>query len=131
MTARTEPHVVFLQVASLDMTRSHEKPAKDPARTVQSASAGEWVAWGDVPVDSLVYVDGGRVAMRRADERSFWAHAGGGWYFGTKQSWSAMYAGGRCKVIARDLAADQMMSNLKSLARAALSRDELALVGLT
>ena len=100
-----------------------------------SANASEWIAWDDVPVDSLVYAKGGGVALRRADKLSFWAHGdgdGSGWRFGTKQTWSAMAAdGGQCKIIARNLTPDQMMDNLKSLARAALSRDELALVGLT
>ena len=94
---------------------------------------GWWVAWDDVPVDSLVYVKGGGVALRRADKLSFWAHGdGSGWQFGTKQAWAAMAAdGGQCKIIARDLTPDQMMDNLKNLTRAALSRDELASVGLT
>lgn len=101
--------------------------------TVQGASVGEWIAWDDVPVDSLVYVEGGHVALRRADERSFWVYhgdCGDGWWFRTKQAWSVM-AGGQCKVIARDLTPDQEMCNLKSLTRNELSRDELALVGLT
>lgn len=93
---------------------------------------GRWVAWNDVPVDSLVYVDGGRVALRRSDDRSRWIATDCKWDFGLCRKWEMLAgSGGRCRVLATDLHADQMMASLKDIAHNELSRDELASVGLT